>query len=164
MSEDSRKIFTHERWGARDMLERAGIHVTVARDHTDTLSELPEPQYGEYILGELNDLEKELYVDLHKANKDFELLQREYLGRQVERFGQSIRTADLTKEVSDIVKSNKDFLFDSEEEKKNFFRLERHITMLKGHLHWSLAERFMCHDFTIGVRSKFRAVKGASRA
>lgn len=157
-------IATHSRFGVniQDLRER-GIEVEVKDDYSDI--ELPEPQYGETTIGELTDDERALFAELYRTNLEIEGLAREYIGAAVTRLGVSIRQSDRNKPLHEAIKEgNVEMDFGSDENRLAFFRLQQKAAALHATLYWTVGERFRCHDWKVGVRSRFRLVKIAPRA
>lgn len=159
-------VTTHARFGANvEALKQAGVDVNVHRTEED-LSDvhLDEPRYGEMLLGDLTDDEKIMFVDLFRAKMEQERLAREYMGAAIARVGEMIRRSDANKPLTEAFSEEPQQMdFGSPENQLAFFRLEAKINLLKGTLYWSIGERFGAHDWSIGVRTKYRAYKVKSR-
>lgn len=159
-------IITSARFGTNiEDMKAAGIEVTLHETEEDRADvKLDEPRYGESYLGDLTDEEQALFVELYRSNIQLEDLTRDYIGASISRLGEMIRSSDRHKQLHEAIASGEAPMdFGSDENKLAFFRLQAKIGFLKANLYWRLGERFNAHDFSIGVRSKFRAYKVQSR-
>ncbi|QSY98681.1 hypothetical protein J2J97_31925 (plasmid) [Rhizobium bangladeshense] len=159
-------VTTHSRFGANlEQLRAAGVDVKVieaAEDLSDI--HLEEPKYGESLLGDLTAEEKAMFVELYRAHSEIERLSREYMGNALARIGDRIRQSDHNKPLNEAFKDEPQQMdFGNEENQLAFFRLQQKTKLLNASLWWSVGERFGCHDWSCSVRSRFRAVKVASR-
>jgi len=164
---ETAKIFTHPKWKTDvDALRKLGVDISTAHEDDDIAELLPEPQYGELVLGALTDDERAVFVQLRRIEDQRERLAREYYGRALERLGTGIRSSDVHQSLHENIANNEQakMVFDSEEEKVGYFRLDRLISLLHATLYWSLSERFNCPHYGVGIRSKFRAVRTQERA
>jgi hypothetical protein len=155
-------VATHSRFGADlDHLRGLGIAISVHQSEEDLSSiQLDEPRYGETLLGNLTDEEKAMYVDLYQSSMDLEGLHREYVGAAIARIGNTIRASDRHKP---LMMEEQNIDFGGPENRLAYCRLEQRVNVLKSNLYWSIGERYGCHDWSIGVRSKFRAFKVAEK-
>lgn len=161
MTEKPATVHTHAAWNTNlDALKAAGVDVNVSADMEDIILSLPEPQYGETVMGDLTQDEKHMFAELKRTKDVLEKLGREYIARSLERFGGTIRHSDVNKPLHEALQSGEQpMTFESDEERRNFFRLDRKAAYLHSVLYWGIAERYGIHDHGIGVRSRFRAVK-----
>lgn len=155
------KVVTHARFGAVDRLkelrEQGIMVVEETRGYGDI--SLPEPEYGETIIGELDEAEKALFFAMYDATSELEDMTRTFMGRQLSRVGQRITDSDRARTLEEAMRDLPDDLaFDSDTEAKEFFRLEKRKDMLHSTFHWNLAERFDRHEYILGVRSRGRVV------
>lgn len=157
-------VVTHTRFGASvSDLREQGIRVELADSYDDIA--LNEPQYGETIMGELTPDERAMFAELYRTQAQLEALTREYVGAAIERFGSRIRHSDLNKPLHQSVQDGEvQMEFGTDANRLGFFRLQQQAAVLHANLYWSIGERFGCHDWRVGVRSRFRAVKVAPRA
>lgn len=159
-------VTTHARFGANlDQLRAAGVEVSLVEEAADISDiQLVEPQYGEMMLGELTAEEKAMFVELYRANAEMERLSREYAGAAIARIGERIRQSDHNKPLHEAFKEEPSQMdFGTPENQLSFFRLQQKIKVLNANLWWAVGERFGCHDWSCSIRSRFRAVKVASR-
>ena len=146
----------------RDIREQ-GTDIVVLDDAADVI--LAEPQFGETLLGDLLDSEKALFVALYRTQQELEAKARDYVGAAIERMGTRIRTSDLSKPINQAIADGEVSMdFGSAENKEAFFRLQQRAAVLHANLYWSLGERFASHGWSIGVRTRFRAVRVRERA
>jgi len=158
------EVIADRRFGADvEGLRKTGIEIRETDDFSDLV--LPEPQYGEYILGELTADEKLLYAELNRTHTRLEKLGREYAARSLERLGSAVRTSDPSKSLIETFKNSEpqQYVFDSEQEKMEFYQLQHRHGVLHANFYWIIGERFGVHHWSCGVRSKFRAVKVKER-
>jgi hypothetical protein len=159
-------VATHARFGTNvQHLRDLGVEISVHHDDADLSDiQLEEPKYGEMLLGTVTDDERQMFIDLYRANVEMEGLTREYMGAAITRLGDAIRTSDRHKPFHEAVREDAASLdFGGPDNQLAFFRLQQKINVLKSMLYWSLGERFDAHDWSIGIRSKWRAVKVACR-
>lgn len=117
--------------------------------------ELPEPQYGEQIIGTLTAEEAELYASIYSLSGKLEELNRTGASNAFIATGEAIRD----KREKDIVEKG----MVSEDFAKEFFRTQRQLEYLKSLFFWTLSSRLDCFDYIIGVRSRRRIIKSERR-
>jgi len=116
-------------------------------------SELKEPDYGEDTLGILTEDEAQMYAAYWEAHKALRDMQRKV-------------GAELLHRLGDAVASQKEKEgFDKEPpltegEAQEFHRALRKVDYLKNLFFWVIGEKYNTHDFTLGVRTKRRIIKG----
>lgn len=159
-------VVTHARFGSVDRLKELQEQGVVVVEETRSYSDidLPDPEYGETIVGELEEAEKALFFALYDTTNALEDMTRTFMGRQITRVGQRITDSDRSKSLSEAMKDEEnELVFDSDDEAKEFFRLEKKAAMLHSTFHWNLAERFNSHEYKLGVRSRGRVVTAERR-
>lgn len=139
----------------RGKLIEAGAETVGTVSEFDALEDVKEPGYGEQIIGHLDDRETGVYIELHQVHIRRDELQREIGGDVLIDIGRGIKEGDERLNKQDIPISE----HVDEAKAKEFFRLVRREEMLRAALFWSVSERFACHDWVIGVRTKRRIVK-----
>lgn len=159
-------VVTHARFGSADRLkelQEQGIAVVEETRGYDDIS-LSEPAYGETIVGELEESEKAIFFALYDATTALEDLTRTLMGRQLTRVGQRITDSDRSKTLQEAMRDEPgELVFDSDEEAKEFFRLEKKAAMLHSTFHFNLADRLGRHEFKLGVRTRGRVVAAERR-
>lgn len=128
-------------------LRERGVVVTEKADASKL--DLPEPKYGETVLGTLTEDEACLFQDLYNVKEELEGYGRELSASAFTALGQAIRqnkTDDLESTIS-------------EEQAKHYFALQQKAEMLHAVLYWGLGERLDAHEYRLGVRSRFRVVR-----
>lgn len=114
--------------------------------------EIPEPGAGEQTLGTLTDAEAKLYESYSYAYKQLDELAREVTAEQFHAIGNAIRN------------NERELKHDTPVDKiAEYYRLQRQVDCLKGTFFWALCEKYNCHEFIVGVRSRRRFVKGKSK-
>ena len=114
--------------------------------------DLPEPQYGDTIIGTLTNEEAELFVTMDALVNRLDELRRE-------------NTADWLKGASEAVRHSKEKEFEDgeapilPENAVEFYRTSRQYEYIRGLFFWSVCSRLECYDYKVGVRSKRRIVK-----
>lgn len=141
---------------AAEQLARMGIHID-PRAAFSAL-ELPEPQYGEDVVGELTDDEVAVFVELYEANREQDTRGRDATGAQFMKLGEAIRSGA----TPEALMSGANEFFASEADAHDFFAIGQKVAMLHSKLHWMLGERFGLHHWRLGVRQGARVVKLAS--
>lgn len=158
-------VATHSRFrtDVASLRELAGVDIRVVDEVNDI--DLEEPKYGETLLGDLTTDEKAIFIDMYRAVTQTERMAREFMGAAISRMGAAIAASDAHKPLDEAVRQDQGQLdFGSDENRLEFFRLQQRAALLKATLYWSLGERFGCHDFSIGVRTRYRAYKTKCRA
>lgn len=116
-------------------------------------SELKEPEYGEETIGTLTDDEAQVYAAYCEAHKTLRELQRKVGAELLHRMGDAV-AQQKEKEMFE----NEPPL--NEEAAHEFHRLVRKVEYLKSMFFWIIGEKYKAHDFTLGVRTKRRIIKG----
>lgn len=143
---------------ALDRLRKLGIDIkpTAAIDAL----ELPEPRYGEAVVGELTDEEALLFRELYDANQALETRTRELIAAGLTKAGDLIRHSDRHKPLSEVFKNNESPVsFDNEADGLVYFTLQQRAAMLHATFYFAIGERLGLHDWRLGVRSRARVVK-----
>lgn len=156
-------IKTHSAWNVDlDALRANGVDIEVKDEYADIA--LSEPAHGEKLIGELTPDERALYAALVRTHQTLEGLGRDYVGAAIERMGSKIRSSDPTKPLHQQMKDGDiEMDFGSDENRLEFFRLQQQAALLHANLYWSVGERLGVHDWSVGVRTRFRVVKVAQR-
>jgi hypothetical protein len=144
--------------------ELRGEGVVVQRDSILADLSLPDPRYGEEVVGELSDDELFLFAELAKLNLDLEAKGREIVGKSLSMAGEAIRNSDHTKPLMEALQNSNIMESASEDDARQIFTLQQRVNMLHSTLHYHLGERFDAHHWRLGVRSRGRVVKIARRA
>ena len=135
---------------AIEQLKALGIEIST-RTQLEAL-DLPEPAYGEQILGELNDDEAAVFQELFHLNMLIETRRREYVADSLGKLGQSLREGTERDLSADQFKI-------PEAVEREVHRMMQQAAMLHAMLYWRIGERFDCHEWRLGVRSRGRIVK-----
>lgn len=150
-------VVTHAKWGSEELKER-GV-VVVNPDHSLDSIQLPEPQFGETIVGTMTDEERELFLAMYEAKSKLDDMTRDLLADTMARFGETIRGSDRTRTLAEAMQDGEFTMeFENEEKGQEFFRLEKQANMLHALFHWTIAERLNKHEFVLGVRTRGRIV------
>jgi hypothetical protein len=156
----SDNVITHAKFATAERLkelqEQGVVIVEETRDYTDLT--LPEPQYGEEIVGSLGPDEKALFFALYDAQMEMEDKTRNLMGNQISRVGETVRNSDRSKDITEALR-DQEMGFDTDEEAVQFFRLQKKVSLLHSTFHWNIAERLNAHEYVLGVRSQGRIVK-----
>lgn len=143
--------------------ELEGQGINVSETVTDwTEFDLPEPQYGETIIGDLTEEEARIFATYYRLSQEIEDMSRTAMGDMLTRVGTQIRTSDRQKDLREAIKDG-DLHFGTEEEEKKFCRAQQQVGYLAAMLFFNIGERTNNHDWRIGIRTKGRAVKTAKR-
>jgi hypothetical protein len=119
---------------------------------------LPEPQYGETVIGQLTDEETFLFCWYYDLQLEVEDRERIAMGEMLSKVGGFIRASDRTKSIRESIDTDQ-LTFGTEEEEKAFARATQLVAYIKGMLFFLVGERLACHEYTLGVRSRGRVVK-----
>lgn len=119
--------------------------------------ELPEPQYGDEIIGTLTPEEAELYVSVFLLSERIDELNRQGASEVLIGMGEAVRE----KKEADIFENQNQFV--TAEFAIEFFKTGRKLDYLKGLFFWTVSERLDCFDHVIGIRSKRRIVRNRRR-
>lgn len=137
-------------------LEAAGatVHIDTALEALD----LPEPEYGEVIVGTLTPAEAALFADLYAANLAGEERTKQLLGAKLEKLGSSIRSLGGGKGLASLMDDAN--LTDVDDEELNeYHRLTQRAAMLHTAFYYHVGERLSSHGWRLGIRSKGRIVR-----
>ena len=141
----------------REELEELQKQTVVTSDYSciDSL-ELQEPQRGEQIIGTMTEEECAIFVSFYEAKSIADKVNRKLSGTVLRGMGAAIE--EENEEEFFTGGGLNDSL--DKELAVTFFREQRRADYLKNRLYWMLGERFGVHDYSVGIRSKRRVVKG----
>jgi len=142
-----------------EQLGKLGINIS-SLAALDAL-ELPEPQYGEEVVGKLEEDEAALVVDLSDTNREADALGRQTFGDGLARLGDAIKE-NREQELAAQGKTPGELML-SETQAQELYRLQQRVSMLHAKVHWMVGERLNMHHWRLGFRSKGRIVKVARR-
>ena len=144
-----------------DELRKQGV---VVSDNLPAPTNLPEPEYGEEIIGELTGNEMELFVQLRAVTEQLEDLGRTTMGQAIAAAGDAIARSDRKRTLVDLAQSGDiaiDFM--DEDARMEYCTLEARVAVLHATLYWTIGSRLNAHNYHLGVRSKGRVVKTRKR-
>ena len=121
----------------------------------DTIK-LPDPQYGEEVIGSLSEDDCKAFVLMHQADVEMHRLDREIGGALMEVAGQKIKTGEFDPRQANTMA---DLAQVDEVKAIEFCRLLAFTSQVKAAFWWTVGERFNAHDYRLSVRSKRRVVK-----
>ena len=133
--------------------------ITSPTEENKTLEDfkLPEPSYGEQVVGTLTQDELGLFLEYSRVAEELDDLGREMGSASYIKIAEAIRNkseTELAKDPNSII---------TPEEAGRVFKLNRRVTTLHSLLFWHLGEKYECHDHTLGIRSRGRVVKGGRK-
>ena len=139
-------------------LRAAGVDVQGNPDLGDL--DIPDPRYGEDIIGVLTVEEALIYRDLRRAMDVADDLERTAAGKALEEMGRVIATSDRSKSMRDVLARDGEtqLSLDPDTAERMFQAIQRQAH-LHAMLHFLLGERLGVHAWRLGVRSKGRVVK-----
>jgi hypothetical protein len=157
-------VLTHARFATPERLKELEASGVVVIDQSRNLADLSlqEPQYGEEIIGTLEDDERALFFSLYDANLEVEDLTRTHMGNQIARVGKQIKESDRSKDLREALQEG-EITFEDDDEAKAFFRLSKLRDMIHATFHFNIGERLSAHDYVLGVRTQGRIVKVSRR-
>lgn len=124
-------------------------------DEFEAAGEIPEVQYGETVLGTLTDEEVSMYEHIFRLTEEYRSIDRE-LGAKVLNTAADLYRAgkERTLDTSSII---------SEPVAKQHFKLERELEYVRAHFFYLIGEKYNCHDYIVGVRTKKRVIKSSRK-
>jgi hypothetical protein len=128
-------------------LRSMGVEIDTSADLRSM--NLPDPTWGEEVLGELHEAEVVLLATMLRKTEEKDNLDRKMAGKMLTKIGQHLSESA----------EKPTHPFDTEGEALAFYRLTRECELLKANLFWALAERFNLHHYTLAIRSRGRVVK-----
>jgi hypothetical protein len=137
-----------------DELRKQGVIVHDAA-HMDA-AELPEPAYGEQVLGTLTDDEALLFSSFLSVKEELDEFLRGLSGTNLERMAQAVRS----KTERELMEQ--DPLTD--EQYSRLSKLQRQKDYLRAAFYWIMCDKYNCHEYNVGVRSKRRFIKSSRRS
>lgn len=140
-------------------LRDAGVEIEANLEEAN----LPEPQYGETVVGTLTAEEAQLFMAYYDAKNKFDDLQRNLTAEIFLRAGNQIKTSDRSKTLAQQFSAEDFKNFASDEEEREFCRMDMLVAALKTNFFFTIAERLGKHEFVLGVRSKSRIVQSIRR-
>ncbi len=114
--------------------------------------ELPEVGFGDHVLGTLTDEEAELFTGYYDAAQELDDLGREVGANFFANAADAIRNKTEEKAFSGGMQL-------TDEEASKIFKLQRKVEYLKSLFYWYMCEKYNCHEYKVGVRSRRRFVK-----
>lgn len=153
-------VVTHARFVTPERLielSEQGAEVSVETLLADI--DLPEPNYGELIIGTLTAQEAAFYRDLYRANVALEEEGRNMVGQGLAQIGNTIRQSDRNKPLAEVLRNTDLMGLASDEEAKHYFCLQQRASMLHAVFYFNLGERLDAHEWRLGIRSRGRVVK-----
>lgn len=152
-------VLTHERWVKEDLdaLEAQGVRVV--REDPMAGVDLPAPQYGEAIIGELTHSEATVFRALYDIKNEMDRVDRQLQGRMMQRMGEAVANADPMKGSFvhvDPAELQGQF---QPEELQAYFQKRQTAGYLHARLHWMLGERLKLHHWALGIRRGGKIVK-----
>lgn len=159
----------------REQLQSAGVETSDVPLSEEEVRELklPEPKYGEVVLGELAPDQARLFKAVHETNARLEDLNRRVFGEYCRRLGEQVESSDRAKPLQELMQEGKlGEVFGDGEEHPLLDELSK-VGLKKAYLHglliWHLASHFECCSYIVGVRAPKkgsrapRAVRGERR-
>jgi len=160
-------VVTHSRFrlNTLDTETLRGMGVEVLTDFpSDADLGINDPKYGEEVLGTLSDEEFSIFVELIEVNREIETMQKGITSRKLREVADRIQEdGDLTRAAFSAVTEVTKNLFETDEDEQRYFMLSAKAALLKSTFYWVLGEKFECHQWRCGVRSKRRFVKTERR-
>jgi len=158
---DNENVVTSDKFkmddDALEHLKELGVKIH-ANDASDEDIDLIEPQRGEKVVGELNDVEWALYKEMHLSSQEFERQQREFLAQKISGVAEDMRS---NQEMHEILQKQSGSAMPqdiSDEDAESFFGLEQKINYVKAAFWFRVSERLGIRRFRAGVRSRRRVV------
>lgn len=156
-------VVTHSRFRLNEIDTETlkGMGVEVLTDFpSDADLGLADPKYGEEVLGTLTSEEFSIFVEFIEVSREIETMQKGITSRKLREVADRIQedgdlTAAAFSAVSEVTKN----LFDKDEDEQHYFWLSAKAALLKSTFYWVLGEKFECHQWRCGVRSKRRFVR-----
>ena len=139
-------------------LRAAGVDVQGSPDLGDL--DIPDPKYGEEIVGTLTVEEALIYRDLRRAMEVADDLERNAAGKAIQELGRQIAASDRKKSMREVLARDGEtpLALDPETAETMFAAMQRQ-QHLHAMLHFLMGERLAAHSWRLGVRSKGRVVK-----
>lgn len=139
-------------------LRAAGVDVQGSPDLGDL--EIPDPKYGEDIIGTLTVEEALIYRDLRRAMEVADDLERNAAGKAIEELGRQIASSDRRKSMQEVLARDGEtpLALEPETAETMFAAIQRQ-QHLHAMLYFLVGERLKAHSWRLGVRSKGRVVK-----
>jgi hypothetical protein len=138
----------------------ASIHLTLPTGIDEI--KLPEPEYGETVIGTMTPEEAELFLTSYQLQLDIEDMSRNAVADLMSRVGQQIRSSDRQRSLVDSL-SPASIEFEDEATEKKFTRMQQLQIHVHAMLFFQIGERLDVHHYRLGVRSKGRIVKTTKR-
>lgn len=136
-----------------DELRRQGVivpHITSAY-----IDGLPEPACGEQVLCVLTDDEALLFSSFLFVKDELDDFIRDLTSGKLERMARAVRSKTERECIE------QESLTDEQFEK--LCVLQRQKEYLRSSFYWLMCEKYNCHEYNVGVRSKRRFVKASRR-
>jgi hypothetical protein len=159
-------VVTHARFkldkDGLDRLKQMGVEVLTDLPSDDEMG-LQEPQYGEQVLGNLTDEEFTIFVDIWRVQNEMTDIMKAITARKLHEAGDLVATSDSPQQFIESVQQNSHVVYQTADEAKRSFLLQAKLNFLKGLFYWQMGEKYDCHDYKLGVRSKRRFVRKERR-
>lgn len=119
--------------------------------------ELPPVSYGETVVGELTDQERDLFLELSDVHDTVEQRARECVAAHLRKASEEL--LDGSVQPPAMVGQQSPMVFQDDDEAKYFFKEQKRLAYLHSCFHFVLGERLGLHEFVLGVRAGWRVVK-----
>lgn len=118
--------------------------------------DLKDTQYGDELLGVLDDAQADRFVRIHNLHSEMRVLDREAGGAMFEALGRDIRAGKLDQPSENGYELAQHV---SPATMKKAFALKAESDALKATFFYELGQQFDAHDYTIMIRSQRRVVR-----
>lgn len=161
-------VVTHSRFQINELDAETlkGMGVEVLTDFpSDADLDLSDPEYGEEIVATLTTEEFSIFVEMAAISDEIATIRNSIISRKLREVADKVlANNDLAETAMDAAKKATEELFETEEDEARFFQLTAKMNLLKSTFYWVLGERYQCHAFRCGVRTRRRFVKIGKRA
>lgn len=135
--------------------EAHGIDLASLEAATQAFNELdiPEPKYGEDVLGTLTEEELRLFVVIDSLSVKLDDLNHEIGGEALMATGAAFKARDVSDEnIRKVMETKRTVI-------EQYFKYERQLESYKSRMFLSICNRLGHWDWLLGIRSKQRIVK-----
>jgi hypothetical protein len=160
-------VVTHARFQLdkidAETLASMGVEVLHDFPSDDDLG-LENTKSGEKVVGTLTEEEFSLYVDMIETSTQIQNIGKAISARKMREIADQMeKDGDIMKVATEAVQHARDHMFESDEAEAQFFRLQSRMSLMSATFYWIMNEKYDCHGFKSGVRTKRRFVTKGKR-
>lgn len=125
---------------------------------TEETIELEGIAMGETLVGELNDTERALYIEIASLHAGLNDLHRELVAKTLDIYATSVRETNTPLQAHEKFMKDHHKVFPSADDAEEYFAMQTKYEYLRAYYNFCIRERFG-HGWTYGVRRGWQVVR-----